>query len=333
MTFRLGIIGAGYLTDVALSAATLNLAGTVDLVAVYDTNPVNLAKVGAVHPSAVLTSNLDEFFAAGLDGVHVASPNDSHACYAQATLNRNIHLLLEKPAAHNPSAAADIAASEQRSSAVCVMGYMFKHAPSYQHALALVGSGRIGQLQAIIGTYPGWRKTDWHAERAASGLGCLTDLGSYPIATATDLLGRARTRIESIGWPRSDQPEAESYAAGTVWYAGGARLQFEVTGVFNDHTPYPAGTSQLTIVGADGFIQLRGVWNMGWQTTLVVHDRSGWDESVWEVPDLYERQYLRFVQIAAAGSVPEPLSIDRGVHDLQLLHDIAANTTVMAGAR
>ncbi len=333
MTFRLGIIGAGFLTDVALSPAVTRLAGVVELVAVHDINQANLERMAAAHPATVRTSDLDEFFAAGLDAVHVATPNDSHSCYARAALERNVPVLLEKPAAHKPCSATEIATSAQRSSAVCVLGYMFKHAPSYQHALHLVRSGRIGRVQAVIGTYPGWRKTDWHSQRASSGLGCLADLGIYPIATAADLLGTGPTHIEAASWPPVNAPAADTYAAGTVSYDGGARLQFEVTGVFNNETPYAAGTSQLTIVGDGGFIQLRGVWNMGWKTTFVVHDRDGWEEQDWDVADVYERQYRRFIEIVETGDVPEELSIERGQHDLQLLHNIATQSSSLAGVR
>ena len=94
-----GIVGCGWVARDFVAPA-LAAADNASAVALLDTDPAALRRVGRVLPDAVPHGDLDAFLAtAGLDAVYVATPHDSHAALVGAAAAAGKHVLCEKPMA------------------------------------------------------------------------------------------------------------------------------------------------------------------------------------------------------------------------------------------
>ncbi|MCC6434300.1 MAG: Gfo/Idh/MocA family oxidoreductase [Acidimicrobiales bacterium] len=93
---RVGVIGAGWVAG-ARHVPALQRADGAALVAVFD--PV-IDHARRVAPEGVLaTDDLDAFYRAGLDAVHVCAPPGAHAPHTIEALSRRCHVFCEKPMA------------------------------------------------------------------------------------------------------------------------------------------------------------------------------------------------------------------------------------------
>lgn len=107
-------------------------------------------------PDIEIAPSLAALLDRGLDGLVVASPDQTHAQAAVAACDRGVAVLLEKPMADTVDAAQDIVAAATSSGTPLLMGYVLRHVRCLQRARALLEGGSIGQplsFQVMLGAY------------------------------------------------------------------------------------------------------------------------------------------------------------------------------------
>lgn len=77
-------------------------------------------------------SDLDSFFAEGLDAVVIATPDFAHLEAGLAALGRNLHVMLEKPLATTREDAAQLRAAARASSGRLMVGFENRWNPKFQ---------------------------------------------------------------------------------------------------------------------------------------------------------------------------------------------------------
>ena len=328
MVYQIGIVGAGALTRIALAPA---LAAMPDarLAAVLDPDPLALQSVADLCPDALLTTDVDRFFATGFDAVHIATPNHLHEPYALRTLRAGIPTIVDKPLAHAVESARRIADVADETGTTALVGYMAKHNAANVEAARLVRTGAIGEPRAMVAARLGWRKYDWRGRRGEGGLGCLADLGIYPVLTAVDLFGADPVRCQASAYPVDDPERTELYAQATLWFDDQRYLHLETSFTF-DQQPASAEVSGYTLVGTEGILQVSGGWAMNGGGTVDYCNSSGWHQSKLVTVDPYVSQYRTLMACAEGAPVPPELSLRRGVTDVEILYaiaDVAANAT------
>lgn len=330
MSYRIGIIGAGFLTTFALTRR-LKQAPDMRLAAVLDNRPEALSAIPLVCPDAVVTRDEDEFFAVPMDAVHIATPNDLHEYFACQALRRGFPTLVDKPLAHTVASAERIAAaaagpgrSGAASGGVAMVGYMAKHNAYNRRARELVAAGEIGTPLSMTAARLGWRKEDdWRRSPSRSGLGCVADLGIYPVLTAWDIFRAEPVRYEATAWPVHDQDKTDVYAQATLWFDDRRYLHFEASAAYDQQRPGSAEVSSYTIVGDKGIIQVGGSWAMNGYGWIDMCGPGGWQSVPVEPVDPYLSQYRLLAACADGAPVPDEVSIGRGVADLKILYAIA----------
>jgi len=320
--YRIGIIGAGFLTRHALIDA-LRAMPDGELAAVLDPRREALDTIAPHCPGALLTTVEDEFFAAGLDAVHVATPNHLHEDHACQAMDRGLAVLVDKPLAHTVESAERIVARANRAGTPAFVGYMSKHNVYNAEARRLVAAGAIGTPLTMVAARLGWRKDDWRSRPQHSGLGCLTDLGIYPVTTAVDLFDAVPVRCQASAWPVGDPRRTDVYAQATLWFDEHRYLHFETAATFHEQ-PASAEVATYTVVGDAGIIQVSGAWQMDGLGRLEFCDDNGWHRPELVPVDPYLAQY-RLLAACSAGTaaVPPQISLERGVRDLELLYTVA----------
>jgi len=177
---RAAVVGAGFMGRVHAESAR-RAGGRV--VAVTAGRPVGVhaaAAVGADRAYPDLDALLSE---AGIDVLHVCTPNSAHAEIAHAALSAGIHVICEKPLATNEADAVDlVAAAGDR---VAVVPFVYRFHPMVREMRARLTSGEAGIVSSITGSYlQDWLAdagdNDWRVDPVLGGPSrAFADIGSH----------------------------------------------------------------------------------------------------------------------------------------------------------
>lgn len=184
---RAGIVGTGWMA--AAHTEALRRIG-VDVVGMVGSSPERAAaKTNPLLPPPL--RSIDDLLGAGVDAVHITSPNHVHAEQAAAVVAAGIAVICEKPLGLDTgetSRLVELAATAGVVNAVC---FNLRYYAQNQNAAALVARGDIGAPRLVSGHYlQDWLllDTDWNwrldAERQG-GLRAVADIGTHWI----DLVG------------------------------------------------------------------------------------------------------------------------------------------------
>ena len=119
----------------------------VSVIGVADTNPAALAairsKLGAVERLTDPLQLIDEVEA---DAIIVATPANSHVEICARALDRNLAVLLEKPAAPSASAAVPLLEAERKSAGFVLPGHVLRFSQDHIRMIEIIRSGGIGEV-------------------------------------------------------------------------------------------------------------------------------------------------------------------------------------------
>jgi predicted dehydrogenase len=119
----------------------------VTVVGVADTNPAALAPIRSkLRAVKCLTNPLHLIDEVEADAIIVATPADSHVEICVRALNRDLAVLLEKPAAPSASVALPLLAAERKSAGFVLPGHVLRFSQDHIRMIDLIRSGRIGEV-------------------------------------------------------------------------------------------------------------------------------------------------------------------------------------------
>jgi predicted dehydrogenase len=148
------------------------------------------------------TTDVDEVLGdAGIDVVHVCTPNNLHVPLALAALEAGKHVVLEKPIATDSAGAAQLVEAAERSGRHAMVALTYRGYPMVKRARVAVVEGELGEVRLVRGSYiQDWlsRPTDynWRVDPQVSGRSrAVADIGTHWFDTAEFVTGR---RVESV---------------------------------------------------------------------------------------------------------------------------------------
>jgi predicted dehydrogenase len=117
-----------------------------------------------------------------VDAVYIPLPNHLHAPWAIRAAEAGKHVLCEKPLAMTAAEAESMASAADAAGVVLMEAFMYRHHPSWQAALEVVRSGRLGRLTAVQSWFSYYNDdpTNIRNIREAGG-GALYDIGCYDV--------------------------------------------------------------------------------------------------------------------------------------------------------
>ena len=128
-----------------------------------------------------------------VDMVIIATPNDALPVIAEAALEQNKHVLVEKPAGRTPEDLKYVADALEKTDALLKVGFNHRFHPALQKAKEMVSSGCLGELMFVRGRYGhGGRKgyeKEWRFDVESSGGGELLDQGVHLIDLSRWMFG------------------------------------------------------------------------------------------------------------------------------------------------
>jgi len=161
MTITVAVVGCGRWGSVHLaSLAEMKSSGQVDRVIACDVDEAALNNV--IHADATY-SLVDEMVEAEQPNLAIiATPNPTHYPLGMALLENGLNLLIEKPFAPNPDAAATLIQEAINSGCTVSSGHLLRHHPGFQQAKHILLSGEIGEptqakyIRKTVRSKPSW---------------------------------------------------------------------------------------------------------------------------------------------------------------------------------
>jgi UDP-N-acetyl-2-amino-2-deoxyglucuronate dehydrogenase len=277
-TLRVAVVGCGDISAVHIDA--LRAMPGVDLVAVCDVDPARAERAAAaavtagrtVHAHTDLHAMLD---AEHLDAVTVCTPHDQHVPVAIAALERGVHVLTEKPLAHDLVGAEELleaaatAATAGPQLGVCFQNRYNEPVAALKRMLDDDSLGRPLQASATViwhRTPDYYEASPWRGSWEHAGGGLLMNQAIHTLDLAQWLLGDV-VRVDGSAATRllGDVIEVEDTAEMLLTHDTGATTAFYATLAHGRNAPVDIEIvteralvtlrDDLTVTWADGRIE------------------------------------------------------------------------------
>jgi predicted dehydrogenase len=127
------------------------------------------------------------------------APNHLHPDPSIAALERDVHVLCEKPLASTLADADRMARAARDSTATSAIAFNYRFLPAIQYAKSLLEDGTLGTVRQFRGRYLQEWLVDptapwsWRLDADSAGSGALGDLGAHTIDLARWLVGDVET--------------------------------------------------------------------------------------------------------------------------------------------
>jgi predicted dehydrogenase len=208
-------MGAGKIFNEAHLPAYISL-DSVELAAIYDPNPkraestrehyLSLLKEAGQNSESVDVKLCDspEELISNVDMIDICSPARYHAQYGVMALDRNVHVMTEKPMARTWWEANQVAEAARRSKAMFQLNDDNLFIPRYRALRNVIDDGMIGEVQHIWITrgYHGPEdRGDWFWDPLENGGGAIMDYGSHAVSSVWFLAGydKQPAEVRSLG--------------------------------------------------------------------------------------------------------------------------------------
>jgi len=195
---RVGLLAYGAIGDEHSRA--LNATPGLVLSAACDRNPERLEAARASAPDIKTFEDATEMLDSGeIDLVVVSTPPNSHYSWAKEALNRNLHVVLEKPMALTAEQCDELIALAAEKNRLLVVYQNRRYDADFVTIQSIIQSGQIGEVFHYESFVGGYSKpcSFWHSDAEVSG-GAIFDWGSHfidqilatipsPVATVSGL--------------------------------------------------------------------------------------------------------------------------------------------------
>ena len=185
---RWGVVGPGWIAErfvAGLKAHTLQ-----DIVAVQSSDPARAKAFAERFGIARAYGGNDIFGDPDIDVLYVATVHPRHYPDAMAAIETGKHVLVEKPLALNAEQATRLAHAARARGVVLMEAYWADFLPKFDVIRQLLADGALGTVRTVIADHGEWFGPDHRIMRPELAGGPMLDLGTYPVAFATGILGR-----------------------------------------------------------------------------------------------------------------------------------------------
>lgn len=260
---RWAVMGPGWIAERFVESLQ---AHTTQVVAAVGSRSLDRARDFADrYGIATAVGSYDELVALDdVDIVYVATPHPSHLEHAVLSMDAGKHVLIEKPIAISADQARQIAAKAEETGLFCAEALWTLFLPKWDVLRQVIDGGMLGELRSVHTSYGEYFTDDHRIFDAGLAGGPLLDLGTYPLAYVTSLLGPAET-VAAAGV--ADPRGVNGQLGATMVHAGGAMSVIATT-------VHGWPRNEITIIGSEGVATVGELHNSPGPITVSSADRS-----------------------------------------------------------
>lgn len=238
-----------------------------------------------------------------VDVVYVCTSHTEHHAAAVLALDAGKHVLIEKPIGINAHQGRDIARRAGMAGVFAAEAMWTFFLPKFDVIRQVLAEGKLGAVTTVLAEYGEYFEPSHRIFDSELAGGPLLDLGTYPLALVTEVLGRPE-RLHAMGQPHASGVNAQLSAV--MQFSGGAQA------IINTHVHNFTPTA-ATIVGTAATLTIDGPFNMpgGFEIRYPDGTRHRYDE-----PQGAHFEGLHYEAAAVARSIAagETVSRERPLH-------------------
>jgi len=254
MTFHIGLIGGGNITETHARAARA-IPG-VEISAIHGANTEKITGLSREHGGTPY-QDFDAFLQhRPMDLVVIGSPSGLHAAQGIAAARHGLHVLTEKPIEISTARADALIEAAKQSNVHLGVIFQDRMKPHIRQLKNWVDQGRLGKPLFVDARVKWYRPPEyyansrWRGTLALDGGGALINQGVHTIDLLLWLLGDV-VRVQAHTATLLHKIEAEDTAAAILEFARGA------LGIFHATTAaYPGYPRRVEISGSEGTVIL-----------------------------------------------------------------------------
>jgi predicted dehydrogenase len=224
---RVGLLAYGAIGDQHNSA--VGATEGLRLTAVADTNPDRLTAAKALAPDIATFTDSKEMLDSGLiDLVVISTPPNSHYLWAKESLNRGLHVILEKPMALTVQECDELIAIAASKDLLLVVYQNRRFDEDFVTMKRLIDDGAIGEVFSYESFVGGYSEpcSFWHSMVDVSG-GAIFDWGSHFIDQILAIMPGEVAAVTGINQKRMwNHVTNADHADVSITFADGARALF-----------------------------------------------------------------------------------------------------------
>ncbi|HVH70610.1 MAG TPA: Gfo/Idh/MocA family oxidoreductase, partial [Candidatus Dormibacteraeota bacterium] len=254
MTFHVGLIGGGNITDTHARAARA-ISG-VEIAAVYGTNSEKVQRLCREHGGAAY-GDFGAFLAhRPMELVILGSPSGLHATHGIAAAKQGLHVLTEKPIDVSTSRADELIEAADKSGVKLGVIFQDRTKPHIQQLKDWIARGLLGKPLLVDARVKWYRPPEyyansrWRGTLALDGGGALINQGIHTIDLLLWLLGDV-SRVQARTATELHAIEAEDTATAILEFTIGALGLFHAT-----TAAYPGYPRRVEISATEGTVIL-----------------------------------------------------------------------------
>ncbi|MGD0694044.1 MAG: Gfo/Idh/MocA family oxidoreductase [Terriglobia bacterium] len=317
------VVGLGHIAEAAVLPAFRHSKKS-KLVAVVSGDEKKAAKLAAKFGASDYYSYEDFPLCLShplVESIFVATPNGTHAQFAERAAAAGKHVLCEKPMANTVEECQRMIEACRVNDVRLMIAYRKYFEPASLALKALVTSGKLGRLKFIHSAFTfflpaGKKAPNWHLNRKLAGGGSLVDVGVYCVNTTRWLTGSDPVEAMAYAWSKDSTrfSEVEESIAFRLTFPEGLVLQ--ATASFG-----AAQASFLHLHGEKGWAALDPAFAYDEERRLFGKIGGRWFEQKFKAMDEFALELDAFADCIRRQRDPEPDG-NEGLRDVVVMQAI-----------
>lgn len=259
-----------------------------------------------------------------VDAVYIPLPNNLHHEWTIKAAAAGKHVLCEKPIGLSAAEGEEMAAACDEAGVKLEEAFMYRHHPTWVEAVRLLGSGAIGELQAVQSWFSYFNDDPNNIRnRVQLGGGAIMDIGCYCINLSRMLFEAEPTRVEAAV-RRDPAMGIDIVSSAVLEFPGGGQATFTCSTRAEDD-------QRVHIVGTHGRIDIEIPFNIPPDRETRIFVTQGGDPPVapateslaFSPADAYTIQASLFAQ-AILDDTEVPVPIDDAIANMRVIETILA---------
>ncbi len=259
-----------------------------------------------------------------VDAVYIPLPNNLHHEWTIKAAATGKHVLCEKPISLSAAEGEEMAAACEEAGVKLEEAFMYRHHPTWVEAVRLLGSGAIGELQAVQSWFSYFNDDPNNIRnRVQLGGGAIMDIGCYCINLSRMLFEAEPTRVEAAV-RRDPTMGIDIVSSAVLEFPGGGQATFTCSTQAEDY-------QRVHIVGTHGRIDIEIPFNIPPDRQTRIFVTQGGDPPVapateslvFSAADQYTIQARLFAQ-AILDDTEVPVPIDDAIANMRVIETILA---------